>query len=411
MRGPVLRRRLAACLLGALLVAALGGSLAAFSATTANPGNSLDAGTVILTDDDVGAAMVTAPGLKPGTSGSRCLVLSYGGSLAATIRLYASAVSGSLAPYLRMELEAGTGGTNGSCTGFAPQQRFFDDTITQLGTSTISWSTGVGNWGPSGPGQSRTVRLTWTLDANAPNGTQGGSGSVNLTWEGRSRDDPDAVLPDQAVLADNPVNVYRLNGPSTTTVVDELGVGNGTWVGTPTFGAPGVTGDGNMGWRQSGGVRAEVPRQVSDDFTLEAWFRTSSTAGATGTGNPWYTNSPAAGLVDAETFDIVNDFGSTIQGDGRVLAGIGNPDITIRSGPGYNDGRWHHFAMTRVRSSGVFRLYLDGAEVASATGQTGALTAPGAIRLGANTGDVDEAAIYPTALSAARVLAHYRAGR
>ena len=33
--------------------------------------------------------------------------------------------------------------------------------------------------------------------------------------------------------------------------------------------------------------------------------------------------------------------------DGRVVAGIGGPDVALASAPGNDDGKWHHVALTR----------------------------------------------------------------
>jgi hypothetical protein len=62
-------------------------TFSAFSGTTANPGNSAVAGTVTLTDNDSGAAMFSLASLKPGDTDTRCLQVTYTGSLPALVRL------------------------------------------------------------------------------------------------------------------------------------------------------------------------------------------------------------------------------------------------------------------------------------------------------------------------------------
>ena len=67
-----------------------------------------------------------------------------------------------------------------------------------------------------------------------------------------------------------------------------------------------------------------------------------------------------------------------------------------------------------TRSGTTYRLYVNGVQVATATGTM--VTPTGGGRFGAVGGApfkgvIDEAAIYPTALSAARIAAHYAAGR
>lgn len=85
------------------------------------------------------------------------------------------------------------------------------------------------------------------------------------------------------------------------------------------------------------------------------------------------------------------------------------------------DGLWHHLLMTLTRGTpDVVRLYVDGVQVASANcataGQSYQPHTSFAFFVGCDTaqsvlfgGTVDEVALYNTALSAARVLAHYQA--
>lgn len=76
-----------------------------------------------------------------------------------------------------------------------------------------------------------------------------------------------------------------------------------------------------------------------------------------------------------------------------------------------HDGEWHCVALTRVKSTGVLNLYLDGAMVDTATGNTASLTAPPKISIGARqegtshangrqyfTGDMRLISIYESAL-------------
>ena len=80
------------------------------------------------------------------------------------------------------------------------------------------------------------------------------------------------------------------------------------------------------------------------------------------------------------------------------------------------DQSWHHVVATK--NGAETRIYVDGVDrTAAATNSTLTSNAT-ALNIGrATTGsaysgaDIDEVAVYPTALSAARVLAHYQAGR
>jgi len=141
-------------------------------------------------------------------------------------------------------------------------------------------------------------------------------------------------------------------------------------------------------------------RPVQNDFTILCVFR--STQGI-GTGMQFYQG---AGLVNGEVPNTTNDFGTSLNASGRILAGTGNPDVTAASSSGYNDGTPHLMTFKRTRSSGALALYLDGLLSATATGGVQSLTAPGQLVLGAQqnlinflTGDIAEVKIFNTALS------------
>jgi predicted ribosomally synthesized peptide with SipW-like signal peptide len=115
-------RRIASSALIVGIVAVLSGTgtWAAFSDTTDNAANAFEAGTVRITDNDSGSAMMSLTDAYPGDSAQGCILVTYSGSLDADVRLYAN-VAGSLAPYLTLTV---TRGTNGSafpgCGGFTP---------------------------------------------------------------------------------------------------------------------------------------------------------------------------------------------------------------------------------------------------------------------------------------------------
>ena len=61
-------------------------SNAAFTATTNDGVNSFAAGTVALSDNDLGTALFSATNLKPGSTGQACIRVTYSGTLAAGVR-------------------------------------------------------------------------------------------------------------------------------------------------------------------------------------------------------------------------------------------------------------------------------------------------------------------------------------
>lgn len=141
-------------------------------------------------------------------------------------------------------------------------------------------------------------------------------------------------------------------------------------------------------------------RAVSNDFTLV--FVYQSTQGV-GTGTAFFDG---AGLINGEMGGVQNDFGTCLNANGQIIAGTGNPDTSMASGGGFNDGRPHVVTFKRVQSSGGLVLYVDGSPVAKAFGGTQSLTGPAQLVLGAQqtllnylSGDIAEVLIYDSALS------------
>lgn len=171
-------------------------SYSAFSATTVNPTSNWTAGTVALTDDDNNnaSALFTATGLKPGSTGVNCITVTSTGSLASTVKLYATnpVSTNGLSTNIALTIEQGTGGGFGSCTGFTPAATNgtltpANTTLASFGSSATNFSTGLGTWAPTGSGsESRVYRVTYTVASAAPNTVQGGTTSLGLTWEAQN---------------------------------------------------------------------------------------------------------------------------------------------------------------------------------------------------------------------------------
>src|SRR5438046_5196211 len=105
-------------------------------------------------------------------------------------------------------------------------------------------------------------------------------------------------------------------------------IGLGLLLGLPSVHAQGLALKFN-GTNQ----RVTFGRSISNDFTIEFWFKSTQVAGADAN---WYNGM---GLVDAEVSGITDDFGVSFGG-GKVLFGVGRPDTTVRSGS-LADGAWH----------------------------------------------------------------------
>jgi len=158
-----------------------------------------------------------------------------------------------------------------------------------------------------------------------------------------------------------------------------------------------------------------LPRTIGDDFTIVFWVSTTQTAAAT---PQWYKGN---GLVDAEIYDVGNDFGTALLGS-KASFGVGNPDYTILSITDINDGRWHQVVAERSKSSGEMKLYVDGTLEAKGTGSKNSLSDPPFIGVGNNpcdisynrewfNGKIDEIQIYSRILTDEEIQKLYKSVR
>jgi hypothetical protein len=155
-----------------------------------------------------------------------------------------------------------------------------------------------------------------------------------------------------------------------------------------------------------------IPRPIQDDFTLSCWFKTTQSVGSNG---QWYTG---AGLIDGFVSPSTNDFGLAIVG-GRVAFGIGRGqgDTTISSSLQYNDNRWYQATATRIRSSGIITLYINGSLTTTITSSAvGPMNATSTLRIGSLqtgiqffSGSIANVQIHNRALSAEEVVQNYNA--
>ncbi|MFB4296090.1 LamG-like jellyroll fold domain-containing protein [Actinomadura sp. NTSP31] len=150
------------------------------------------------------------------------------------------------------------------------------------------------------------------------------------------------------------------------------------------------------------------------DFSVEAWVKTASASGGKiiGYGGSASGNSSS---YDRHLY---------MTNDGRVVFGVyPGSTKTVQSAAGLNDGKWHHVAGTLDGAAGM-KLYVDGAQVAADGGVTSAQSYSGYWRIGGDNlsgwpnrpssdyfnGSIDEAAVYPRALTAEQVARHQGLG-
>ncbi|MEH3054999.1 MAG: LamG domain-containing protein [Patulibacter minatonensis] len=99
------------------------GTVAAYTATTTNSGNTIEAGSVNITDNDGGSAMLGLTNAGSGASDRSCIRVRSDGSLATAVRMSAAS-SGSLASHLKVKVWRGSGAAGfDDCSGFAADTR------------------------------------------------------------------------------------------------------------------------------------------------------------------------------------------------------------------------------------------------------------------------------------------------
>jgi hypothetical protein len=191
-------------LLSLVVLAAIGAlagfaTFSAFSSTTTNSGNSFDAGTVYISDNDAGSALYNVSNKKPGDTAQGCIKLTYTGSLPSTVRLYTASAIGAVGQYIDMTVEKGTQSGSPvfpSCTAFSPDAggTIYTGTLANFATTKNSYANGVSAFPGSqtqwNQNDTLVYRVTLTLQDNA-NANGGASplstGSHAFTWEAQNQ--------------------------------------------------------------------------------------------------------------------------------------------------------------------------------------------------------------------------------
>ena len=217
----------------------------------------------------------------------------------------------------------------------------------------------------------------------------------------------------QAVTADGAIDTWSLGEPSGTTGWDYTGAMDLTVNSGVTRNVPGaIRGDRDTATQFNGGTTGFAATRTAiagpQVFSLESWIRTTTTKGGKiiGFGNSNTGTSPQ------------NDRNVYMDTTGRVFFGVWpGATRTVNSTAPYNDGRWHHVVATLSRAG--MALYVDGVRVAARTDTVSAERSTGYWRIGGDTswagapffaGQIDEVAVYPSALSAQQVAAHHSLG-
>jgi hypothetical protein len=174
---------------GVLATVAGLGVFAAFTATTTNPGNQIDSGTVAISDNDSGVALYNVTNAKPGDATSKCIRVSYTGSLASSVKLYVSSGITNGTDY-NLKVERGSGTTNFStCAGFTASSTAQDAALGSFPTSYAAGVDGKAAGAAWNNGDAVDYRFTITQnDDTTPNAHTSvtSSGAHTFTWEARN---------------------------------------------------------------------------------------------------------------------------------------------------------------------------------------------------------------------------------
>ncbi|MBV9096352.1 MAG: LamG domain-containing protein [Streptosporangiaceae bacterium] len=233
----------------------------------------------------------------------------------------------------------------------------------------------------------------------------------------------------QTVLNDNPSFFWQLNDSGSTAADSSPHGFNGSYTGGTTQGVPGpMSGSTATSFNgSSGNVVSQNTVVGPQTFSIELWFKTTTNTGGKliGLGN---SQSGMSSNYDRHIY---------MMNDGQLVFGIWNNQTeTIETPDVYNDGQWHHVVATydATNTTGPnMALYLDGHLIGTATSSS-AQAYTGYWRVGGDnlngwnldpwggnsqgttepysyyfTGSIADVAVYPSALSAAQVLAHYAA--
>lgn len=174
------------------------GSTAAFTASTGNTADAWSTGKLALQNNgggatfaDTTAALFAETGIRPGTSGTKCITVESTGSLSGSLKLYRGAVSGTNAANLASVVTVTVDATPvsastsiaASCTGWTGGTTggVFAGLLSAFPTTYAGASGGVAL---SGGTERVAYRIAWALPLSVVDNTlQSASASTDLVWE------------------------------------------------------------------------------------------------------------------------------------------------------------------------------------------------------------------------------------
>lgn len=217
-----------------------------------------------------------------------------------------------------------------------------------------------------------------------------------------------------AVLADGANLYWRYDDTEGPYAADSSPGGvRGVQSGRPALQqSPGAVADAGAAYGFDGSddkVYSDRWTQVASAYTVETWFRTTTTRGG-----------KLVGFGSGTTSSLFHDKHIYMTDKGQLFFGAYDGAFRTVSTPGsYNDGQWHHVVGTQGPNG--MTLYVDGKRV-DGNGNSRHQAYTGRWHVGGDSlvsgwpsrpsslyfaGQIDETAVYPNVLSADRVAAHY----
>ncbi len=211
---------------------------------------------------------------------------------------------------------------------------------------------------------------------------------------------PEEPYPVRVLSREGLISYWRLGeGAGAGAAIDAAQDRDGAYLGAVTQGAEGaLRGETDSAASFAGGRVDVPPMPTSTDFTVEGWMRMAPEASSN---NALYGSFGALRLMPRPNGYYA---GVWLNGAEYKLSGASQPNV----------GSWVHWAL--VRQGATLSLYRNGARIAEASHLPA--DAPAGLdgdigrtqTTNAALGDIDEVAVYASALSAAEVSGDYLAG-
>ena len=212
-----------------------------------------------------------------------------------------------------------------------------------------------------------------------------------------------------AVAADSPAGYWRLGESSGAVAADASGNGRaGSYLGSPTLGQAGVVAGNAAAGFNGSSQYGQVPYDAAlngSQFSVEAWVKLAGGAGTYRSVVTSRTGSFGGYILYASSADTWQFW----LGSGSLWRVVSGPAVTLNA--------WTHLVATF--DGATAKLYVNGVLAGSSTGAAFAANTTAPLRFAAGRsegvasyflpGSLDELAVYNSALSAARVQAHYNA--